>query len=385
MPADRPWFKFFPSDFLSSTLKMSGEEKGAYVAVLCLIYDTGNAIDDDPQWIARAAGVSVRRWKQLREILLQKEKIYLTTDGRIANKKAVDLLEIDAKAAEKARENGSKGGLKAAENRRKSEDKELENPENSAKTAEFDVATLALESQHRARDHIPEAIFQSSSTPNPQPPEDEPDKPRASRARACHADPEFAKFWERYPRKTAPDDALKAWRQIIRTGAAPEDIMAGLERYQFNPDPNYVKHPAGWLRGGYWKSEAPTPGLLFAIPGGKSQPSHPDPAEDPWGVAAWCKVQNFEPTTDPRDTPVGKWLWSGKIIDHWATKIAQAARLHPTWRGDWAPMQAWISAGHTLKRIVAAVSRAVERNPTASIHSLSYFDGAIRDYREQAA
>jgi hypothetical protein len=80
--------------------------------------------------------------------------------------------------------------------------------------------------------------------------------PKPPRSRACQADPEFAAFYDAYPRHDAPDDALKAWRQVIAKGATAAEIMAGLARYQFRSDPQYIRLPAGWLRGGCWKAAA---------------------------------------------------------------------------------------------------------------------------------
>jgi hypothetical protein len=74
-------------------------------------------------------------------------------------------------------------------------------------------------------------------------------------AKACREDSAFAEFYALYPRKEDPDDALKAYRQVIRKGATHAEIMAGLSRYRFSDDPQYIKHPAGWLRAGSWKSE----------------------------------------------------------------------------------------------------------------------------------
>lgn len=78
------------------------------------------------------------------------------------------------------------------------------------------------------------------------------------RARACREDPLFARFYAAYPRHDAPDDALKAWRQVTKAGAEPEEIMAGLARYEFRDDPRFVRLPASWLRGGCWRAELDT-------------------------------------------------------------------------------------------------------------------------------
>lgn len=81
--------------------------------------------------------------------------------------------------------------------------------------------------------------------------------PPTPRKRGAADDPAFEAFYAAYPRHDAPDDALKAWRQVTKAGADPAAIMAGLAAYQFNPNPQYVKLPASWLRAGCWKTPPP--------------------------------------------------------------------------------------------------------------------------------
>jgi len=67
----------------------------------------------------------------------------------------------------------------------------------------------------------------------------------------------FAEFWAAYPRKTAKDDARKAWQKAVRR-APPAEIIAGLARATFDRRefPRFVPHPATWLNGGRWQDEA---------------------------------------------------------------------------------------------------------------------------------
>ena len=70
----------------------------------------------------------------------------------------------------------------------------------------------------------------------------------------------FDEFWESYPRKTAKQDALKAWKSIRMNEGLLAKIMAGLERWkhseQWNRDGGqYVPYPATWLRGKRWEDE----------------------------------------------------------------------------------------------------------------------------------
>jgi uncharacterized protein YdaU (DUF1376 family) len=112
----RPWYKRFPADFIAGTLALSLEEKGAYSVCLDLIYDRGGPIPDDAQWISRVCGCSVRKWKTIRETLVNAGKL-VASDGTLSNDKARKLLENSAKEARKLSENGAKGAEKTNEKR----------------------------------------------------------------------------------------------------------------------------------------------------------------------------------------------------------------------------------------------------------------------------
>lgn len=125
----RPWYKRYPGDFIAGTLQMSLEEKGAYSMVLDLIYDRGEPIPDDSQWIARVCGCSTRKWNALRNRLIEIGKL-TAKDGVLINARAVRQLETE----EKEHENRVKNGRNGAENRWNGEDKtpekEPETPDN---------------------------------------------------------------------------------------------------------------------------------------------------------------------------------------------------------------------------------------------------------------
>lgn len=110
----RPWYKRYPADFIAGTLALTLEEKGAYSIVLDLIYDRGEPIDDDPQWIARVCGCSTRKWKSIRLRLIEFGKITIE-NGRITNKRAEKEAENNANEARKLSESGSKGAEKTNE------------------------------------------------------------------------------------------------------------------------------------------------------------------------------------------------------------------------------------------------------------------------------
>lgn len=63
----------------------------------------------------------------------------------------------------------------------------------------------------------------------------------------------FSDFWAAYPKKRAKLDAEKAWKQALRRGVTPEQIMACLalmKRTEWRRrKPDFYPYPATFLRG----------------------------------------------------------------------------------------------------------------------------------------
>lgn len=74
-------------------------------------------------------------------------------------------------------------------------------------------------------------------------------------------DPDFARFWDAYPRKTGKGQARNAWPRAIRK-TDPATITAAAQRYRDDPnlpEPRFVPHPATWLNGERWADTATQP------------------------------------------------------------------------------------------------------------------------------
>jgi uncharacterized protein YdaU (DUF1376 family) len=110
---------FYPDDWLAGTIGLSLEERGAYITLCALIYSTGAALRDDERVLARQLGISSRRWRLLRQALLDKRKIE-AADGLLDNRRCRFELESTMNRLRIARESGSVGGRKSAELRAKS-------------------------------------------------------------------------------------------------------------------------------------------------------------------------------------------------------------------------------------------------------------------------
>lgn len=113
------WYKRYPKDFIDGTMGMSLEARGAYSIVLDLLYINGGPIVDDDRWLAGVMGVSTRKWRSLRQGLIDRGKI-VEFDGRLDNVRSKKERELAAKWSRTRSEAGAKGGRVSGERRQKS-------------------------------------------------------------------------------------------------------------------------------------------------------------------------------------------------------------------------------------------------------------------------
>lgn len=121
-------------------------------------------------------------------------------------------------------------------------------------------------SSDQTSDQLPIAHLKrsdSTETESEEETESETVKPLSRRAPAgaetgSDADPDFAAFWDSYPRKVAKGQARKAWRTaVIKRGVDPKVIILAAEQYRDDPrrrsrGTEYTAHPATWLNGERW-------------------------------------------------------------------------------------------------------------------------------------
>jgi len=68
----------------------------------------------------------------------------------------------------------------------------------------------------------------------------------------------FQKFYQAFPRHVAKAEAEKAWAQLAPGPDLAATIASAAERYAESvrdKDPEYIKHPAAWLRARRWEDE----------------------------------------------------------------------------------------------------------------------------------
>lgn len=109
---DKPYFPFYPADWLSdpNVQFLSLEESGAYITLLSYMWRDGKdcALPDDDKYLARLLHVSTRKWAKLREILIDGEHAVFkkTSDGLIRNNR-LDEEWVKANKVSKSRANAA--------------------------------------------------------------------------------------------------------------------------------------------------------------------------------------------------------------------------------------------------------------------------------------
>lgn len=101
-----PYYKAYPRDFIEGTIGMPFEVKCAYRVVLDLIYMQGGNLPDDARYISGLLGCSIRKWKSLRDDLIQRDKLQVSGEF-LTNYRAEKELEMLSKLQENQREKAS--------------------------------------------------------------------------------------------------------------------------------------------------------------------------------------------------------------------------------------------------------------------------------------
>ncbi len=105
---------FYPQDWIIDTSRLSLEERGIYVQIICLIYANRGEIENDPAWIAGTSGCSPRKAASLIQDLAAKNFLQLK-GSKITQKRCENELETKREHLESS----ARGGRKKAENERK--------------------------------------------------------------------------------------------------------------------------------------------------------------------------------------------------------------------------------------------------------------------------
>jgi len=261
------WYKRYGGDFVQGTLELTLEQKGAFSLLLDLIYNRQKPISDNERWLAGICGVSLRKWRSIRQALIDQDKIYIS-EGKISNQRADKELENTAKATRKLSESGAKGGRKRAENEAAS------NKNNELAQARLNHTCAKIRLDKNISPSIPPKMHPGEE---PASPDDE----------DGIIDLEFEKFWRAFPsgRKQGKFKTRHKYHKII-SGRDPDfrattaELLAGAELYaskMAGREARFTKMPCTWLTNGCWLEDNAGAPPDF----GKSE-EKPKTADDIW-------------------------------------------------------------------------------------------------------
>lgn len=136
-----PWHKRYHEDALSGYMNLSLEERGAYTTILDLLYRDGEPLADNEHFLAGWMQVSVRKYRLLRDRLLELGKLHHTKDGKLTNrrfedeqKKADSIAESRVESAKIGREKIAEKKKNVKENNEASQQTRQQNPRNTRAT-----------------------------------------------------------------------------------------------------------------------------------------------------------------------------------------------------------------------------------------------------------
>jgi len=207
-----PWFKFNPRDFLEGSVGLTAEERGVYITVLSLIYARGDAIPDEPRWLAGHCMLSVRAWNKHRAALIVKGKLFATDDGRLLNERAATELGII----------GAKTEDNSGETPAKTEDKPVEKRPTLNENSDLPGTDKDRELE------VDKGIGAKAPRPAPQG-----KRPKVAKAKAPKSYPPlFEEAWKLYPHaagRSSKPDTLARWRDL--TAEARQALPGCCKRY----------------------------------------------------------------------------------------------------------------------------------------------------------
>lgn len=214
-----PWFKFYPSDWLSGTRGLTPAETGVYITLIAMMYENDGSLKRDDSRLSRRCGCTKASFTKILANLIDDRKFYVV-DGSLSNERVNNELSC---RVEKSQKRSDAANKKWASHKGKSEQNQSENNASaSKKTCKSDANT---------RSHISDKINNKKID------EDEENKIDA-------IDPEFRELMNLYPKKGGDvSKALSLYRNFMRHGVphglmifAVHELIRTLPREKFDPE-----------------------------------------------------------------------------------------------------------------------------------------------------
>lgn len=109
------WIKFYPSDWLHGTSVLSPVERGVYITLIAMMYDTGGPLPLNRKALARQCNCTPKLFNDTLASLIEMEKIYEDV-GTIFNEKTAKILGVLSDDTEKKKMAANKRWGKTEQN-----------------------------------------------------------------------------------------------------------------------------------------------------------------------------------------------------------------------------------------------------------------------------
>jgi uncharacterized protein YdaU (DUF1376 family) len=208
-----PYFKFYTNDWLVDTATLSPTAKGCYIDILAHTWSKKSFFRDNDTEMARLLRLTKGQW---RKVKIELEQYFDLKNGTFFNKRLAKELQESEEKREKNKLNASLGGIAKSLKRKETA------IANGKRTLGKGMPILESELELESKEIYKEKCFEE--------------------------------FWNQYPRKVSKKASEKAYLKAIQK-FTHQEILNGLMKYTFNPDPKMIPHASTWLNGERWNDE----------------------------------------------------------------------------------------------------------------------------------
>lgn len=240
MPEKLPYFPFYAGDWLSDEKlrTCSLAARGLWMDLLSLMHKNDRRgylqVNGKPmtaEQLSRVAGCPTDEVLRLLEELVSAGVPSVTGDGIVFSRR----MAHDEQVRHVRSTAGKKGG--------------------KARTAKFCLSKTSSKTQANAQANAKQNSDSDSDS----------DSPLLSSSKeggtGGEGPPGFARFWQAYPRKTAKQNALAAWKRLAPGESLLAAILEALEKHKDSEQwrRGIITHPATWLNQRRWEDEVYEP------------------------------------------------------------------------------------------------------------------------------
>lgn len=218
------YFAFYPNDFIGATCHLSNEQAGAYIKILCFLWQKERSKESYLKAVGfGSVDVGLNEWEPVAELLQVDENGFLY-NRRLEEERIKALKKHQAQVT-----NGKKGGRPKKQKPNESQNKPMANP-----------SANPIESNHNHNHNHKEKEENKTLLVNPT------DRPKVkNEALLASYRKGFDMWWELYDKKTHKQEALKKWLKLSEEEM--KKAISVVEEYTTANEKIYRKDPHRYL------------------------------------------------------------------------------------------------------------------------------------------